>query len=404
MSKGLCLNLPVNSVSFGQVSTLILREFHKQNLNFALCPIGNSIDLSTQDVDQNFFEWIKNKTDGFLHKIQKNDNCFKLWHLNGSLESYCCEQNLFSFYELDSPTKEEINIFVPFIEDLYILENEGEIGINNIHGNIIINIDIQNKEEINIARNQKNLILSSNYACDLFRNLGCNNVKYIPLGFDKYSFKTIDRKYFNDDRIVFNVVGKLEKRKHHKKIIQTWLKKYGNQKDYHLQCAVDNPFLKEEDNKALLVSILEGKSYFNISFLANMQKNSMYNDFLNSANIIIGMSGGEGWGIPEFNSVALGKYGIILNAHSYKDWANKDNSILVEPNGKIEAYDNMFFHRGSVYNQGNIFDFNPDDFISACEIAVEKVRLNRVNQEGLKLQESFNSEKFADSILNVINV
>jgi glycosyltransferase involved in cell wall biosynthesis len=363
VSKNLCLNLPVNSVSFGQVSTLILREFYKKNLDFNLCPIGNAIDLSTQDVDQNFFEWIKNKTDGFLHKIQKNDNCFKLWHLNGSLESYCCEQNLFSFYELDNPTKEEINI----------------------------------------AKNQKNLILSSNYACNLFRNLGCNNVKYMPLGFDKYSFKTIDRKYFNDDRIVFNVVGKLEKRKHHKKIIQTWLKKYGNQKNYHLQCAVDNPFLKEEDNKTLLVSILEGKSYFNISFLANMQKNSMYNDFLNSANIIIGMSGGEGWGIPEFNSIALGKYGVILNAHSYKDWANKDNAILVEPNGKIEAYDNMFFHRGSVYNQGNIFDFNPDDFISACEIAIEKVRLNKVNSQGLKLQEDFNSEKFADSILNIVN-
>ena len=97
----------------------------------------------------------------------------------------------------------------------------------------------------------------------------------------------------------------------------------------------------------------------------------------------------------------MGKYGIILNAHSYKDWANKENSTLVDPSGKIEAYDNLFFHRGQPYNQGNIFDFNADDFISACELTIEKVRLNRVNEAGLKLQEKFSSDKFADNILNV---
>ncbi len=54
-----------------------------------------------------------------------------------------------------------------------------------------------------------------------------------------------------------------------------------------------------------------------------MQKNSLYNDYLNSANIILGMSGGEGWGLPEFQSVALGKHAVILNATGYKDWATE---------------------------------------------------------------------------------
>ena len=51
-----------------------------------------------------------------------------------------------------------------------------------------------------------------------------------------------------------------------------------------------------------------------------MPTNTAYNDYLNSGDIIIGMSGGEGWGLPEFHSVALGKYGIILNAHAYKEF------------------------------------------------------------------------------------
>jgi hypothetical protein len=134
-----------------------------------------------------------------------------------------------------------------------------------------------------------------------------------------------------------------------------------------------------------------------------MQKNSMYNDFLNSGNIILGMSGGEGWGLPEFQSVAIGKHAVILNAHGYKSWSNSENSTLVEPNGKTEAYDNMFFHRGQSFNQGNIFTFDENDFISACEKAVEKVSKNKINEAGLKLQEEFNSSKFAESVLNIVN-
>jgi len=46
------------------------------------------------------------------------------------------------------------------------------------------------------------------------------------------------------------------------------------------------------------------------------------------------MSGGEGWGLPEFQSVALGKHGVILNSSGYQDWANEKNTVMVQPNGK----------------------------------------------------------------------
>jgi len=357
------LNVPLNSVSFGQVSSLLLRElYNNSHTEYVINPIGNGIDLSSQDIDQSFFDYIKSKTDNYLYKIKREHPCFKLWHLNGSIESTSNKRFLLSFYELDSPTKEEVNI----------------------------------------VKNQDKVLFSSRHAVDLFKNLGCSNVEYLPLAFDKYNFKRVEKNYFNDGRIVFNLVGKLEKRKHHKKIIQTWLKKYGNQRGYHLQCSIYNGFLKEEDNKTLCASILEGNNYFNISFLGHMQKNSIYNDYLNSADIIIGMSGGEGWGLPEFQSVAIGKHAIILNAHAYKEWANEHNSILVEPNGKIEAYDNMFFHKDQPFNQGNIFDFDPDEFISACEKSIEKVRINKLNSEGLKLQDKFSSEKFKENVLNII--
>ena len=217
-----------------------------------------------------------------------------------------------------------------------------------------------------------------------------------------FNFKNTNKKYFDDGRIVFNLVGKVEKRKRHEKTIRAWIKRFGGDKRYFLQCAVYNPFFKDQDNNAIINNICEGKKVFNVGFLGFMGKNAIYNDFLNSGDIILGMSGGEGWGLPEFHSVGLGKHAVVMDAHSYKGWANKDNSCLVNPSGKIEAYDGVFFNKGQPYNQGNIFDYNEDEFIAACEEAIKKVESNRVNEEGLKIQKEFTVDKTLDKILELV--
>lgn len=359
----LAFNLPINSVSFGQISTLILRELHASKTNVGILPIGNP-DLSTQsDLSQEFINWLQQSVNSSLETYNRKNKLFKLWHLNGSFESYSNEQVLLSFYELDQPTKLELNT----------------------------------------VKNNHKVLFSSKETVDIFKNLGCNNVEYIPLAFDKYNFNTVEKSYFDDSRIIFNLVGKLEKRKHHLKLIKLWTQKFGNDKRYSLQCSIFNPFLKPEDQNALVSQALEGKNYFNLNFLNFMGQNKIYNDYLNSSNIIIGMSGGEGWGLPEFHSVAMGKYGVIMDAHGYKSWANKNNSVLVQPNSKIEGYDGMFFNKGLPYNQGNIYDFDGEEFIAGCEKAIEKVKENKINKEGLKLQQEFTSEKLLKNVLSYLS-
>jgi hypothetical protein len=356
----LAFNLPINSVSFGQISTLILRELYNSKVNVGILPIAN-VDLSTQsDLSQEFANWLQQSINSSLETFNRKNKIFKLWHLNGSFESYSNEQVLLSFYELDQPTKVELNT----------------------------------------VKNNHKVLFSSKETVEIFKNLGCSNVEYIPLAFDKYNFNRIDKSYFVDDRIVFNLVGKLEKRKHHLKLIKLWAQKFGNNKKYALQCCIFNPFMKPEDQNALVSQALEGKTYFNINFLPFMGQNKIYNDFLNSSNIVLGMSGAEGWGLPEFHSVAMGKHAVIMDAHGYKSWANENNSVLVKPNSKIEGYDGMFFNKGGPYNQGNIYDFNEEEFINGCELAIKKVESDKVNKEGLKLQQEFTSEKFIENVIS----
>ena len=355
------LNLPVNSVSFGQVSVALLREFHARGLQPCLFPIGDKIDLHSQDdLKEDFQKWIQSCINKRFEQHSRSNPTFKLWHLNGSLESYSEKQVLLTFHETDQVTPTEKNI----------------------------------------ATNNK-LAFSSSYSKDVFEKSGVEGVEHIPLGFDSNNFSVKNQSYLKN-KIVFNLTGKLESRKNHKDAIQAWVKKYGNNKDYVLQCAISNPFLKQEDFSRILNEILEAKSYFNVNFLGPMQKNSLYNDYLNSANIIIGMSGGEGWGLPEFQSVALGKHAVMLNCSGYKDWANSENSTLIEPSGTKEVYDGVFFHKGQPFNQGNIYSFDVDQFIDACEKTVEKAKSNPVNEEGLKLQEKFTYKKTVDKILDVI--
>lgn len=356
-------HFPINTVSFGQVSTGILRDIKSRvsDSYINLFTIG-SPDLSSSTDDEEFKSWISKSIDKAPACHSRKDHLLKLWHLydhNYTLSSYSDEQSVITFHELDSLTKREINI----------------------------------------SKSIKNIYLTSQYSIDVFANHGIK-AKFLPLYFDHYHFHKTNKKYFDDDRITFNLVGKFEKRKNHKQIIQAWLKRFGNDNRYFLQCAVHNTFLKHEENNQIFASLLDGVRYSNINFLTFMAKNSQYNDFLNSGDVVIGGSGGEGWGLPEFHSVGLGKYGVIMNSTGYKSWANDSNSILFEEGPKEEIYDDMFFKKGMPYNQGNYFSLNSDAFIDACEKAIEQCRIDRTNHNGVDLTKEFTAAKTVDTLLS----
>ena len=158
------LHLPLNGVSFGQVSTALLREFHQRGVQPCLFTIGQS-DLSMQETTTDFNKWIESGIKKAFEEYDRNTPIFKLWHLNHeSLTSYAKEQSLFTFYELDYPTSIEINI----------------------------------------AKNQKNLLVSSQYTKKIFEDYGIENCKYIPLGFDKDNFNVKNQDYLKG-KIVFNL-------------------------------------------------------------------------------------------------------------------------------------------------------------------------------------------------------
>lgn len=349
---------PINSLSFGNVAINLLREMWKRNYEVGIFPIGNA-DASAHSIEPEFANWIQNGINQRFNFLKKEVPSIKLWHLNGSENRKTAKQHLVTFYECSDPTPMEKAL-----------------------------VDLQDTT-----------FFSSEYSLQKFRAVGCENTKLFTLGFDP-TFRQTGKQYL-PNRIHFGLMGKFEHRKRTEKIIKTWLKKYGNNPNYLLSCCITNPFFKEEQMRQIIANALEGKMYSNINFIPYLKTNEEVNDFLNAIDIdLTGLSGAEGWNLPAFNATCLGKWSVVLNATSHKDWATVENSVLVEPTSTIPAHDGVFFQNGQPFNQGVFFDWTEEQAIEAMEKSEKLAKTT--NQNGQKLIETFTYSRTLDQIVSVI--
>ena len=356
----LIFKCPINPVSFGNVSLNLMRELYKRNVQVAHFPIGNP-DASVYDkLDNDLKQWLQESLNNRLKVAKKDIPTLQLWHINGSENRISREQYLMTFYEVSAPTLVEKNL-----------------------------VDLQD-----------HVFFSSKYSADKFKSVGCDNVSSVHVGFDPDFHKT--GKTYLKDKIHFGLMGKFERRKHTGAILRAWADTYGNNMDYQLSCCINNSFLKPEELNHAIHTALDGKRYGNINFLPFLKSNSEVNEFLNAIDIdLTGLSGAEGWNLPSFNATALGKWSVVLNATSHKDWATPSNSILVEPSGTAPSHDGRFFHQGADFNQGEIYTFNRDDVIAKMKEAESVCK--EENTEGLKLQEEYSYSLMLDKLLSRIN-
>lgn len=345
MKTQFAFNAPINTVSFGNVSVSLLREMYKLGLTPNIFVIGQNADMSAQKPDEKFNQWLGHCINKAQKEHSRKNTAFKLWHINGSLETYSdTDSRLITFHETDSLTPSEVNIL----------------------------------------KNQSKIYVTSKFTKSVFESFGIS-ATYLPLGFDSHNFGALEKRPQIDGVTQWGLAGKFEVRKSHPKVLNLWAKKYGNRKEHRLNVAVANPFLKQEHLNALINQSLEGKQYWNINFIPYMATNLEYNNFLQANSIHLALSGGEGFDLPAFHATALGAHTVAMRAHVYNDYLNDDNAVLINPNSKRPAADGIFFHPNSPFNTGNFFDFAEDDFYQACEKAEQRASQG-LNNKGLELQ------------------
>lgn len=350
------LNIPLNSTSLGQVSYNLFKAFDELGEDIAIVPIGNA-SLSCFEISKEQGEKIQEAVNRGSYEYDRDAPTFKLWHINGLRDAVGRSPHAMTFHETSTLTSFEAQIL----------------------------------------RSLDKIYVSSKYSKEVFaQQVPEEIIKYVPLGFDSDSFKKVDLPH--DDTIVFGLRGKLEKRKHTLKVLSAWVKRFGGDPRYRLDCSIFNPFYQDEEQTRMIFEALpNGEKPFNLNILPNYPSNAEYNQCLNAADIdLTGMSGCEGFNLPLFQSLCLGKHAVVLNAHVHKDFCNEENSILVEPSGTILAEDNKFFIPGQPINQGRWFDFEEDELVAAMEKAAAVAKTN--NDAGEKLKDEFTFKRMAKEI------
>lgn len=340
-----CLDLPYNSLSFGNVAVSLTRELFRCGELPPIFQIGPE-DLSAQIPDVEFDQRLHGCVFSAHQRHSRKGTSLRLWHLGGSLTSYVDRGNhLLTFFELDQLTPTELNIL----------------------------------------RQQAKVYVTSKFSQMVMGQFGIQ-VEYLPLGFDSHNFHSLAQRPKVDGAISFLLPGKLEKRKGHFQVLRAWARRYGNNPAYRLNCAVHNPHLPPDRANSMIIEALEGKSYWNIIFHGWTSDNATYNSTLQSSEIVISMSGGEGRDLPCYHATALGAWPVAMKAHAYLDYLTDENAILVNPNGKTPAADGVHFAPNGPFNIGNIFTWADDEFIVACEEAERRVKLLGINTKGMELQ------------------
>ena len=344
MTQKLIVHAPINQLSLGQFSFNILKELYNRKIQVTLFPYGTP-DLVSYKLDQQFGNWIERCVNSRYEKLERSTPSLALWHINGSESKYSDRQFLYTFHETDSPTPEEVNI----------------------------------------VNQQDFTFFSSEWSAENFKTYGASNVGFVPLGLDT-DFYELPGRQISDDITHWVLAGtKFESRKNTELIIKCWLKKYTNNPKHHLTLMVNNPFYKPEQMNQVYSAVLGGSKPFNVNILPPVKTNNEMNYLYNSADIdLSGLSGAEGWNIPAHTCTSLGKWSIVLNHTGHKGWATKENSILIEPTGMRPVYDNVFFHKGTPFNQGNIYSVSEDRILEAFVVAESKARTE--NAEGKKLR------------------
>lgn len=342
------IELPLCPTSMGQMATGILAEFQARDLYPNIFPIGK-VDLSQFQAPPNFMEWLETCVRKAPGKFKREDPSIKYFHTNGSHSAIGDKSRLYTVFETDSLTPVEKNLL----------------------------------------RRHDSVMVPSTYNQKVMKECGIEAAVCQNYFDSRHIFK---RDVIKEDYITWGLIGKTEYRKRTAPILKAWIKRFGGNKDHRLNLHVINVFLCDrvprekwvEFHRMSLQQTIGIEIPWNCQFFDFLNQNehidqsgAKHENQLNQAYNVIdidlsGLSGAEGCNLPFLNTRCLGKRGVSLNAHSHTDYADAENSVLVEPSGKCEIKDEMFYNKKNPFNHGQMFAWEEDAAIAGMEEALAR--------------------------------
>lgn len=158
--------------------------------------------------------------------------------------------------------------------------------------------------------------------CTIEQGIPADRVKVVPEGVDIDRFKPIDLNEETGPKTTkFLVVGRWEYRKATREIIESFLKAFPNDQTVELYLKVDNPFASDG-----LTSTEQRLDKFKLTDprikIVNQQSQEEYVELLQSCDVFVSCSRGEGWNLPLIEAMACGIPAIYSSWGAQLEFAN----------------------------------------------------------------------------------
>lgn len=347
------LSCPINFTGYGITSFNIYKEL-RNKLDICLFPIGNP-QLDTP-VFQNEIVTDISKQENFSNETP----CFKIWHQ----------------FDLAS-----------------------RIGKSKYAALTFFEIDKLKTREIRMINNLDTIFVASNWAKKILENNGITiPIAVSPLGIDPSLFNNeINNTVKKDNnKYVFLNIGKWEIRKGHDILLEIFTQAFKDDDNVELWMLNHNPFLTQEENNVWATMYKNSKLGSKIKILPRIVSHADVAKLIALSDCGIFPARAEGWNneVPEF--FALNKPVILTNYSAHTEYADSNNSYLINIDDTTPAIDNKFFD-----GFGNWADFGDNQIEQTVEHMRFVYKNNiRTNPAGLITAKNLTWANTADIIYN----
>jgi glycosyltransferase involved in cell wall biosynthesis len=338
------ISCPINSLSYGIVSTSILKELDRLNEEYVLFPKNNIEDK---------FSYFKAKLPNYITQINLKAPSLNIWH--------------------------EFDIF-------------NHIGRGPRVAFPIFEKNQFNPQETWNIHHQDMVLVCSKWAAEVVRPVN-QNVHVCPLGVDKDFFIPSQAPL---NKVIFYTQGKREFRKGHDFLHKVFHKAFENNKNVELWMFTENVFDSEQEDRSFKQEyrqLLGNK----VKFWPRLKKCDMIK-FLSQTHCGIFLSRAEGWNLPALECMAMGKDIISTYYSGHTEFIPKE--YCVKTDKFVEAKDSKWFNGGFTWM--DIIDCEDEIVEKLRQTFERKIGNNVINKTNVSIANKFTWENTTREVLNGI--
>jgi len=295
------INAPINTTSYGYVSSNIIRELHQLGHDVRYIPIGQT------SPDDEIFSHIKSPL--YRWDYSYTAPCLKIWH----------QHDLGGFYG------KGIRIGMPIFE----LEKFNNIELHNLN----------NPDRLYVCSSWAKNVVEEQIVCDP------SNVKVIPLGVDLDIFKPCNLP--ETEKTIFGNFGKWETRKGHDVLPEIFNMAFEKKDDVLLVMMPSNPFLTQQQTSDWILKYKDTKLGDKIVFIDRQKNQRAVYKIMSQIHCGIFPSRAEGWNLEALELLSCGRHLIITEVTAHTEFCNPDNSLLINMSNEYEPAKDVKFFDGS---------------------------------------------------------